>query len=114
MPRTCISRLSALILSLLIMGGGSGLPVVDAALHHLHGSMHVQGAHLSDPGDSAHAERCTLGAPLPTLARSADVHAAELTTLQPRAMPARPEPADSAGVAPSSQLHARAPPLSLA
>ncbi|HEU4762321.1 MAG TPA: hypothetical protein VFS74_08365 [Gemmatimonadales bacterium] len=114
MPRTCISRLGALILSLLIMGGGSGLPVVDAALHHLHGRMNVQGTHLSDPGGTTHAERCTLGAPLPTLARPSDVHAADLTTLLPRSAPGRPEPAAPVGAHASSHLHARAPPRSLA
>ncbi|HET7601415.1 MAG TPA: hypothetical protein VFK36_00265 [Gemmatimonadales bacterium] len=114
MSRTCISRLSALILSLLIMGGGSGLPVVDAALHHLHGRMQVQGTHLSDPGSTTHAERCTLGAPLPTLARSADVHAADLATLLPRSAPRLPEPAAPAAASPASQLHARGPPPSLA
>jgi hypothetical protein len=114
MSRTCISRLSALILALLIMGGGSGLPVVDAALHHLHGRMHVQGTHLTDPGDSSHAERCTLGAPLPTLARSSDVHAAELTMLPPRSAATLDQPGCPVGTGPSFRRHARAPPLSLA
>lgn len=114
MPRTCISRLSALILSLLIMGGGSGLPVVDAALHHLHGGMQVQRTHLSNPGGITHAERCTLGAPLPTLARSSEVHAADLATLLPRSAPKLPEPTAPAAASASSRLHARAPPLSLA
>ena len=114
MPRTCISRLGALILSLLIMGGGSGLPVLDAALHHLHGHMEVQGTHLSDAGDTTHAERCTLGAPLPTLARSSDVHAGDLTTLLPGSAPKVPEPPAPVAACLPSHVHARAPPYALA
>ena len=83
MSRNWSTRLGALTLSLLILGGGSGLPVVDAALHHLHGRVPVAGAHLSDPASTSHAERCTLGAPLPTLVRPADVRPADLVSSLP-------------------------------
>jgi hypothetical protein len=112
MSRSWISRLGALTLSLLILGGGSGLPVVDAVLHHLHGNVQVAGAHLSDPAGTSHAERCTLGAPLPTLVRPADVRPADLVSSLPVTSPVTwtSEPVTGPGC---SLSQARAPPHSL-
>ena len=69
MMRTWSSRLGALALAMLLLGGGSGLPVLDALLHHWrigHAGAQVQ---LLDPdGSAGHAERCTLGTAMPALA----------------------------------------------
>ena len=114
MRKTWIPRLNALILGLLIMGGGSGLPVVDAVLHHLHGRVNVAGIHLSDPaGSTSHAERCTLGAPLPTLARSAGVHGMDLSTALPTTVLRSPEPSEPAAAPAHAPSQARAPPRTL-
>jgi hypothetical protein len=114
MHRAWLQRLNALILGLLIMGGGSGLPVVDAVLHHLHGQAQVAGIRLSNPADSSlHAERCTLGAPLPTLARSAGIRATDHIAALPGVALSMPEPADPATASLCSPTQARAPPLSL-
>lgn len=69
MIRTWSSRLGALALGLLLLGGGSGLPVLDALLHHWRIGQTGAQVQLLDPdGSATHAERCTLGTALPALA----------------------------------------------
>ena len=114
MRQAWLQRLNALILGLLIMGGGSGLPVVDAVLHHLHGQAQVASIRLSNPADnSLHAERCTLGAPLPTLAQSPTLRARDLIVALPGVALSMPEPADPATARLGTPVRARAPPRSL-
>ena len=69
MIRTWSSRLGALALAMLLLGGGSGLPVLDALLHHWRIGQTGAQVQLLDPdGSATHAERCTLGTALPALA----------------------------------------------
>lgn len=69
MIRTWSSRLGALALGMLLLGGGSGLPVLDALLHHWGiGQAGAQVQLLNPDGSATHAERCTLGTALPALA----------------------------------------------
>ncbi len=86
MIRTWSSRLGAVALALLILGGGSGLPVLDALLHHLRVGKAVAESQLLDPSTSAaHAERCTLGTALPALVVSTGSSAIGLATTAPAA-----------------------------
>ena len=63
-----LRRANLLLLAILLGGGGSGLPLLDAALHHLGGVRRsASQLHGCEPGGT-HAERCTLGAALPVLA----------------------------------------------
>jgi len=68
MPRSRMRRANLLLLAVLLAGGGSGLPLLDAALHHL-GGVRRSGTQLHgcDLGET-HSERCTLGTALPVLA----------------------------------------------
>jgi hypothetical protein len=76
MIRTWSSRLGALAIGMLLLGGGSGLPVLDALLHHWRISQASAQVHLLDPNARAtHAERCTLGTALPALVVAAGTSA---------------------------------------
>ena len=114
MRASWMARLNALVLGFLLVGGGSGLPLVDAALYHLHGRVHVAGTHLSDPASGSHGERCTLGSPAQLLSPAADVRPSEqFSNLAFFALPHR-EPAVLLGTAHRGTCLARAPPASLA
>ena len=68
MRNTWLARLNTLFLSLLLAGGGSGLPVADAFFHHLKG-VAADGDRVADGESPAgHGERCSLGIPLPAMA----------------------------------------------
>jgi hypothetical protein len=70
MHRTWLSRVNALVLALMVGGGGSGLPVFDALFHHFGGSRTLSHACVERADTrSAHSERCTLASALPALDR---------------------------------------------
>jgi hypothetical protein len=65
---TWLARINALVLALMVGGGGSGLPVFDALFHHIGGSRALGYACVERADvQSVHSERCTLGAALPAL-----------------------------------------------
>jgi hypothetical protein len=72
MQKVWLRRVNALTLAVMLAGGGSGLPIFDALFHHIGRTRMVTHACV-ERGDtqSLHAERCSLGAALPALARSA-------------------------------------------
>lgn len=73
MHRTWLSRVNALVLALMVGGGGSGLPVFDALFHHFGGSRILSHACVERADTrSAHSERCTLASALPALDRPDD------------------------------------------
>jgi hypothetical protein len=72
MRKTWLTRANTLILALLLAGGGAGLPVADAIFHHLNGSS-SNGDRVSDGESAGHAERCTLGVPMPAMATAGAV-----------------------------------------
>ena len=111
MRNTWLARLNTLFLALLLMGGGSGLPVADALFHHLHGGAQT-GSRIADgEAPAGHGERCTLGVPLPAMASAGAVASVPacgglpLATALFRA-PDSPRPTD---ILPSAQP--RAPPI---
>jgi hypothetical protein len=74
MHKAWLTRLNTLVLALLMAGGGSGLPVVDAVFHHLQAA--PVGSRISDgEAPAAHGERCALGVPLPAMAVAGSVAA---------------------------------------
>lgn len=77
MRNVWLTRVNAIFLAVMLVGGGSGLPVFDAIFHHLHvdGLATPKGVESSDALPS-HGERCTLGIALPAVARPADLPAA--------------------------------------
>lgn len=94
MTRTWSSRLGALAICLLLLGGGSGLPVLDALLHHWRIGQAGAQAQLLDPTASGtHAERCTLGTALPALVGSTGSSALAVAVQLPDG-PATVRPAD--------------------
>lgn len=114
MRASWMARLNALVLGFLLVGGGSGLPLVDAALYHLHGRVHAAGIHLSDPASGSHGERCTLGSPAQLLSPAADVRPSEQFSNLPCSALPQPEPATLLGAAHRGTCLARAPPAPLA
>jgi hypothetical protein len=60
MLRTWLPRLKALVLALVLMSGGGGLPVLDVALFHFYAHA---GEASPDPGSALalHRTHCTLG-----------------------------------------------------
>ena len=114
MRATWTARLNALVLGLLLVGGGSGLPLVDAALYHLHGRVHIAGTDLSDPASGSHGERCTLGAPAQILSPAADVRPAEQLSRLPFSTLPHREPAVLLDAVRLGTCLARAPPAPLA
>ena len=111
MIRTWSSRLGALAVGMLLLGGGSGLPVLDALLHHWRIGQAGAQVQLQDPNSSTtHAERCTLGTALPALVVSAGSAALAVGGQVPQS-PAAVLPADR--LAPhfhSCDARPRAPP----
>lgn len=108
------SRIGALLLALLVAGGGMGLPLVDAFLHHLHDAPAAT-AHVASGGTPAvHGESCTLGAAKPVMVR-AGASPDPVTKAAPLSVPVlsfrpAPLPAD----APPAATRPRAPPASIA
>ena len=111
MIRTWSSRLGALAVGVLLLGGGSGLPVLDALLHHWRVGRASAQAQLLDPTASAtHTERCTLGTALPALVVSAGSSALAVGGRVPEG-PAAVRPADRLGAHfQSCDARPRAPP----
>ncbi|HEX6645438.1 MAG TPA: hypothetical protein VF037_12225 [Gemmatimonadales bacterium] len=110
MRRALCSRITTLLLALMLAGGGSGLPLVDAALHHLHG-IGVGGTRLSD-GESgtAHGDRCTLGVAAPAIAGPVSPPAVTVEALQQwTSVTILPPPAPPSD-APAGSAQPRAPP----
>ena len=69
-----LARLYALVVALLVAGGGSGLPVFDALFHHLGATRTLSHACVERADvESAHSERCTLSAALPALSAAGAV-----------------------------------------
>ena len=97
MPRTWLARVNAVFLTALLGAGGSGLPVFDAFFHHLRSGKPLCAAVHNADTAAGHAERCTLGAPLPALLR-----APRLATGIPEAVARRAPAARPAGAAPRS------------
>ena len=114
MRNAWLTRVNTLFLALLIAGGGSGLPVVDALFHHLHGTAPDTTQRLAGGESSpSHGERCTLGAPLPAMNGAGSVATAPCAiaaAFSPQALPA-PE-APRSGAIPST-AHSRAPPSAI-
>ncbi len=111
MRKTWLARVNTLILALLVAGGGSGLPVVDALFHHLQDGA-PRGTRLTDgEAPASHGERCSLGIPLPAMASAGTV--AELPSFA--ALPRAPRAACTSAPDPSTVVPAaarpRAPPL---
>ena len=69
-----LGRIHALFLAVLLAGGGSGLPLADALLHHLGPGRSESPLRVHNPDlPAAHGERCTLGVAMPALVRAADL-----------------------------------------
>jgi len=92
MRNAWLVRVNACFLAVLLAGGGSGLPLVDALFHHLHGSTEAP-VRLSGDADGSHAERCSLGVAAPAMDRAADAPSATLSaailSADPAALPAQ-------------------------
>ena len=114
MRNAWLTRVNTLFLALLLAGGGSGLPVVDALFHHLHGATPDTTQRVADGESSgSHGERCTLGAPLPAMDGAGSVAAAPralAAAFSPPALPATDAPRSGAV---SSTAHPRAPPSAI-
>ena len=113
--RTWLARINALVLALMVGGGGSGLPVFDALFHHVGGPRGLGYACVERADvQSAHSERCTLGAALPAASGPARVPSADGIGLAPVAEPPHPYlPSGHAGPPAAGSLP-RAPPVSIA
>ena len=67
-----LSRIGALFFAVIIAAGGSGLPVLDAAFHHL--SDAAGSSQIVNPAAAqSHDAVCTLGVPLPVAAASSAI-----------------------------------------
>ena len=107
-------RLKVVLLTAVVLTGGSGLPLLDALVYHTGASRGVSqtGTHWEMPGGpDHHADRCTLG-------RAAPVPRPESNSgAQPRFIafvfqhPAPAPPAEPRSAERPSPLHSRAPPL---
>lgn len=75
MRNTWLARLNTFFLALLLAGGGSGLPVADALLHHLQAGAETGNRIADGEAPSSHSERCTLGVPLPAMSSAGAVAA---------------------------------------
>jgi hypothetical protein len=113
--RSWLARINALVLALMVCGGGSGLPVFDALFHHIGGSRALGYACVERADvQPVHSERCSLGAALPALGGTARVPNADGIGLAPFAeSPRRYLPSRHAGPPAAGSLP-RAPPVSVA
>jgi hypothetical protein len=111
MRKTWLVRVNTLILALLVAGGGSGLPVADALFHHLQDGT-PRGTHLTDgEAPASHAERCSLGVPLPAMATAGAVAELPCTAALPFApLASSTSDSDPSTVVPAA-ARPRAPPL---
>ena len=111
MRRSPVSRLASLLLAVLMLGGGGSLPLLDALLDHAGTGGGAPAVHYcSTDGAPSHAERCTLGVPLPVAIPDARRPERVVTALPTLPVTARPAPAP-AGERPHSPDRSRAPPI---
>jgi hypothetical protein len=112
MIRKWSARLGSIALGLLILGGGSGLPVLDAVLHHWRAGPAAAQTQLLDPdSNSSHAARCTLGTALPALVAPVGSASAAVVTLAPERCTAERPVTRIASLQPSTSALPRAPPV---
>jgi hypothetical protein len=103
------SRLRALLLALLFLGGGTGLPVADGLVYHASGRAPL-GIHIEAAGALCHGESCALLSVLP-VPRAAVLQEATLRTEPITPNPAKRPTAVAAPRTPSrTALQPRAPP----
>lgn len=113
MMRKWSARLGSIALGPLILGGGSGLPVLDAVLHHWRAGPAAAQTQLLDPDSSStHASRCTLGTALPALVLPVGSAGAGVVTLAPERCTAERPVTRIASLQPSTSALPRAPPVS--
>ena len=110
MRRAPLSRLASFVLALLMLGGGGSLPLLDALLDHAGGGAGAPAVHYcSTDGTPSHAERCTLGVPLPVAIPDARRPERIVTSLP--VVPAAAKLISApAGARPHSPDRSRAPP----
>ena len=110
MRRSRFARLASLLLTVLMLGGGGSLPVLDALLDHAAGGRGAPAVHYcSTDGTPSHAERCTLGVPLPVAIPDARRPERIVTSLPTLPAAVRPIAAPATGRSHSPD-RSRAPP----
>jgi hypothetical protein len=114
MLRPGLVRLKALFLIFLLLNGGGGMPLLDAALYHRHGAAPVRVQAGADDGQRSHAQLCHLGCTIPHAANTGRVAVGlpvvAVAFQRPPASPdTTPRSADIGGLP-----QPRAPPISLA
>jgi hypothetical protein len=115
MHRTWLARANALVLALLLAGGGSGLPIFDALFHHLGATRTLSHACVERADvESPHAERCTLSAALPALAAAGALPDGRGIGADPVAQPVHPFTGLAHAAPRSRSTLPRAPPVSIA
>jgi hypothetical protein len=113
MVRSGLLRLKALLLAFILLNGGGGMPLLDAALYHRHGVTTTR-VRAADDAQRAHAQVCHLGWTLPHATNTGPVAlglafvALPFHRLPAPSVPA-PRSADIGGLP-----QPRAPPVSLA
>ncbi len=115
MHRTRLFRVNALVLALMLGGGGSGLPVFDALFHHFGGARTLAHACVERADTrSQHSERCTLSVAFPVLDGPGGGVSADRIGAAPATRPRR-VPDGAPHSAPRSRTSLpRAPPVSIA
>lgn len=73
MLRPGLVRLKALVLVFILLNGGGGMPLLDAALYHRHGVASTQVQAGSDDAQRTHAQVCHLGWTIPHAANTGRV-----------------------------------------
>ena len=109
MRRSPLARFASLFLTVLMLGGGGSLPVLDALLDHAAGGQGAPAVHYCSTDGASHTEHCTLGVPLPVAIPDARCPERVVTALPIAPAAARSIAAPAAG-RPHSPDRSRAPP----
>jgi hypothetical protein len=73
MLRPGLVRLKALLLVFILLNGGGGMPLLDAALYHRHGVASTRVRAGADDAQRTHAQVCHLGWTIPHAANTGRV-----------------------------------------